>query len=288
MQNRGLSSLLVLVIGALVVGALLSLVFTRFVSFASAQSIPVTLPVAQAPAAIAAPATSAGAVAFSPPRLEDAPANIREAVILGASIMTDTTSALQGSVGNKMSCSNCHFAGGATNGGKNGGLSLVGVAATYPQYRSRQNYAVDMVTRINDCMQRSENGKPLPAGSKELTAMLTYFQWIAKGIPIYADVPWLGLPKLASEHTADAAAGTQIYQQTCSPCHGADGSGTAAAPPLWGDNSFNDGAGMATPATMAAFAHLNMPRGNPNLTPEQALDVAAFVDSQPRPKFAGN
>jgi cytochrome c len=28
-----------------------------------------------------------------------------------------------------------------------------------------------------------------------------------------------------------------------------------------------------------------MPRGNPDLTPEQAFNVAAFVTSQPRPHF---
>ncbi|MCL4487681.1 MAG: c-type cytochrome [Chloroflexi bacterium] len=134
-------------------------------------------------------------------------------------------------------------------------------------------------------MTRSENGKALPYDSKEMTSIVTYLQWISKGIPIYAKVPWLGVPALSSTHKPDAAAGQQVFQTKCSPCHGTNGQGTSIAPPLWGDHSYNDGAGMATPATLASFAHLNMPRGNPDLTVEQALDVGEFVDTQPRPKF---
>ncbi|HZK60589.1 MAG TPA: cytochrome C, partial [Anaerovoracaceae bacterium] len=68
-------------------------------------------------------------------------------------------------------------------------------------------------------------------------------------------------------------------------CHGNDGHGTLRAPPLWGDASFNDGAGMHKLENLAAFAFYNMPRANPDLTAEQALDVGAFVSSQPRPHF---
>jgi len=69
-------------------------------------------------------------------------------------------------------------------------------------------------------------------------------------------------------------------------CHGADGQGTLAAPPLWGNDSFNDGAGMAKLDNFSAFTHLNMPLGNPDLSIEEALDVALFVTTEPRPHFA--
>ena len=69
-------------------------------------------------------------------------------------------------------------------------------------------------------------------------------------------------------------------------CHGAEGGGTLVAPPLWGKQSYNDGAGMHRSENLAAFAHANMPKTAPDLTPEQALDVAAFVSKQPRPHFA--
>jgi thiosulfate dehydrogenase len=61
--------------------------------------------------------------------------------------------------------------------------------------------------------------------------------------------------------------------------------------PLWGPNSFNDGAGMDRLITAANFVHSNMPQGadylNPVLSTVDAWDVAAFVVSQPRPHKAG-
>ena len=64
-----------------------------------------------------------------------------------------------------------------------------------------------------------------------------------------------------------------------------------AMPPLWGPDSFNDGAGMARLINIANFVHFNMPHGadylNPQLTVEDAWDVAAYVLSQPRPHRAG-
>lgn len=74
--------------------------------------------------------------------------------------------------------------------------------------------------------------------------------------------------------------------QKCAMCHGANGQGTLAAPPLWGKDSFNDGAGMAKLDNFSAFTHLNMPLGNPDLSIEDALDVALFVTTEPRPHFA--
>jgi len=62
-------------------------------------------------------------------------------------------------------------------------------------------------------------------------------------------------------------------------------------PPLWGSDSFNDGAGMARLITAANFIHLNMPHGvdylNPQLSAEDAWDVAAYMVSQPRPHKTG-
>ena len=91
-----------------------------------------------------------GRVSYKPPEPEDAPEDIREAVLLGRDIMMNTPKHLPENVGNEMSCTNCHFNAGVTEGGKEGGISLVGVGATYPQFRPRQNYSVNMVTRVND------------------------------------------------------------------------------------------------------------------------------------------
>lgn len=107
------------------------------------------------------------------------------------------------------------------------------------------------------------------------------------------------MPEL--KRAADPVRGKAIYASACLGCHNTDGSGIRRSlpttdlgymvPPLWGLDSFNDGAGMARLSTAANFIHFNMPRGvdylDTRLSVEQAWDVAAYVISQPRPKKAG-
>jgi thiosulfate dehydrogenase len=61
-----------------------------------------------------------------------------------------------------------------------------------------------------------------------------------------------------------------------------------SVPPLWGPDSYNNGAGMSRLLTAAAYAMHNMPIGTafdaPVLTDEQAYDVAAYIISQKRPE----
>jgi thiosulfate dehydrogenase len=233
-----------------------------------------------------APATSASSLSqnglqFNPPALDDAPEDLRPAVLYGHQIITQTRKTVPQYVGNELDCTNCHFDGGMTQDG----LTLVGVAAVYPQYRKRECYSVDLTERVNNCFERSENGTRLPSGCKEMQAIMAYLQWISKGIPIYADVPWLGLKPVESGEPANPEHGKQVYAAQCSACHGGNGQGTKIAPPLWGNESFNDGAGMARLDTAAAFVHAHMPRGKPDLTPQQALNVAAYMTLQPRPHF---
>lgn len=277
MPQKRISLAAVMTLCFIVAGAGLALLFTRFIDPTGGAKIATVLP--------AAASSRPAGVEFNPPKPEDAPPDMRDAVMLGYNIMTKTKQFAPEYVGNSLSCDNCHFRGGATESGKNGGLSLVGVAAKYPMYRDRQKYSVDLVVRVNDCFERSMNGTAPPVDSKEMQALMAYLHWISKDIPIYANVPWLKLSPLDSAHQPDIQAGQREFTATCASCHGTDGQGTLSAPPLIGDMSYNDGAGMASAKTLAAFAFNNMPKGNPTLTPEQALDVAAYVDSMPRPHF---
>jgi Cytochrome C oxidase, cbb3-type, subunit III len=97
------------------------------------------------------------------------------------------------------------------------------------------------------------------------------------------------MPELS--RAADPKRGHTIYARLCADCHNIDGSGQRRSipssdlgymiPPLWGPDSFNDGAGMARLITIANFVHFNMPHGtdylDPRLTTEDAWDVAAYV-----------
>jgi thiosulfate dehydrogenase len=103
------------------------------------------------------------------------------------------------------------------------------------------------------------------------------------------------------DRAADPARGGTIYLAKCAGCHNTDGSGIPRSlpatdlgymvPPLWGPQTFNDGAGMDRLITAANFVHSDMPQGadylNPVLPTADAWDVAAFVVSQPRPHKAG-
>src|SRR5690606_22337652 len=73
-------------------------------------------------------------------------------------------------------------------------------------------------------------------------------------------------------------------------CHGNEGAGLSVRgevvfPQVWGDNSYNWGAGISRVFTLASFIKHNMPLGQPNsLTDQQAWDLAQFIDSQERPQ----
>lgn len=220
---------------------------------------------------------------------EQAPDAIREVVMLGYNLMLNTPKYAASFVGDRLSCTHCHFAGGDTLGGENGGISLVGSAALYPKLDPRSGTVQDLAGRINACFERSMNGKPLPLDSKEMIALETYLHWISKGTPIYKPVPWLGLPKLKSKHVANGENGSKVYATYCAMCHGENGEGELQhqIPPVWGATSFNDAAGMNEQVTLASFIFYNMPYGEPFLTEEQALDVAEFIRNQSRPHFEG-
>ncbi len=227
------------------------------------------------------PAVSVQAPRFKAPNLEDAPPELRPAVLLGYDIMMHTSMYAPAYTGNKLNCSNCHFAAGLADEG----IPLVGVAATYPKYRKRANYATDLVARTNECFERSMNGHALPISSREMQALQAYFAWISRDTPIYSKVPWLGVKIVKPTRDPDRANGETLFNVRCALCHGAEGAGTVQAPPLWGPQSFNDGAGMNHLEMFSSFVYANMPKGNPDLSVDQAYDVGAYVTSRPRPHF---
>lgn len=130
----------------LVVGIGLVLYWAGAISPGRTQAVQSSPTTAQGQSA----APSGAAAPYNPPKPEDAPEDIRDAVLMGHSIVSDTIKTLPNDIGNQVNCTNCHFDAGLTQGGKNGGISLVGVAATYPKYRDRQKFAVDLVARVND------------------------------------------------------------------------------------------------------------------------------------------
>lgn len=222
-----------------------------------------------------------------------APKEIRGMTIRGYEIMLNTRKYAPEFAGNRINCTNCHFAGGDTLGQIQTGISLVGVAAKYPAFDKSFNRVIDLRTRINNCFMRSMNGKAVPFDHDIMLALVTYFHWISKDIPIYSDMPWLGLPSLKTEYQGNHIKGKKLYETYCAICHKEDGQGGGLedehagvnVPPLWGDDSFNKGAGFNRISMLAPFIRWNMPYFDktPVLSEEEAIDVAVYILSKPRP-----
>ena len=196
--------------------------------------------------------------------------------------------------GNNLSCQSCHLLAGT----QAFALPMVGVYATFPSYLARENEVRTIEDRIQGCMERSMNGRALPLDGREMKAMVAYLQFLSTGVPVGAATEGRGSPALPLlDRAADVARGRAVYAATCQICHQADGqglrkgkAGDAAGyffPPLWGDDSFNDGAGMHRLIASANYIRANMPLGatyrKPMLSEADAWDVAAFINSQPRP-----
>ncbi len=185
-------------------------------------------------------------------------------------------------VGNQLSCNDCHLKSGAANYSS----PMIDIAGLFPSYSKRAGRVISLQNRIQECFVRSEAGLPPPADSTPMKALVAYIDWLSRNGVKGRSYKGRGLVKLPALK-GNPVAGKAIYVTQCAACHGADGAGVPPVfPPLWGKNSYNDGAGMANPAKMARFVFHTMPQTNPgSLTAQQAYDVSAYVDSQPRPKF---
>lgn len=193
---------------------------------------------------------------------------------------------------NGMNCQNCHLNAGTLPFGNN----YSAVASTYPKYRARSGAEENIEKRITDCFERSLNGKAPANQSREMRAMVAYINWLGKEVPKGEKPKGVGLPELPFlARAANPAKGKALYAEKCQVCHAENGEGilnpnkvSYQYPPLWGEHSYNHGAGLFRMSRFAGYIKANMPFGasykNPQLTDEEAWDIAAFVNSQPRPK----
>ncbi|WP_052382267.1 c-type cytochrome [Paraburkholderia kururiensis] len=217
-------------------------------------------------------------------------------VARGMQLMIDTKAQLPRNVGNSLNCASCHLNAGTVADAS----PFVGLSAQFPSYAARAGKVITLAERINGCMLRSMNGKPLPLDSADMKAMLAWFDWMKGAVQPKEKIPGRGVGGFNRNLKPDMVHGKEVYAAQCASCHGANGEGTKAPdgrdvyPPLWGNASFNIGAGMARLYTAAAFVRHNMPIGTRNefplgqggLSDQDALDVAAYFTQQPRPDFA--
>lgn len=189
-------------------------------------------------------------------------------------------------VGNALTCSSCHL-----DAGKNSqAATFIGVATAYPAWSPREDRVITLEDRVANCFMRSMNGTRPVNGSELSVAVTTYITWLSHGEPIAMNPkaplgPRHVQPLKLDTAKADAARGKALYVEKCASCHGDNGLGTDDGPPVWGKRSYNDGAGLAQIDKLAAWLKVAMPLDEANLSEQEALDVAAFVNSNSRPRF---
>ena len=196
--------------------------------------------------------------------------------------------------GNNLACISCHL----DSGNRKGGASWAGVVEAFPTFRPREDKIGTIEDRINGCFERSMNGRRLGDDTLEMESMVAYMLWLSEDMTEEQKKEYRGFPNLEIPEVAvDLEIGKQIYQMHCAVCHQDDGQGTRKSdfkegylyPPVWGPDSYNNGAGMHRVITSAAFIKSNMPSGiatseEPVLTDEEAFHVAGYINSFDRPK----
>ena len=220
----------------------------------------------------------------------------KELVAYGKELIAHTSKYLgpNGSVlkiSNGMNCQNCHLQAGTAVFGNNYGS----VASLYPKFRARSGTEENIYKRVNDCIERSLNGKALDTAGKEMQAIVAYIKFLGTNVSKGKKAEGSGLKDLAYlDRAADTVKGNIVYTSKCKSCHQANGEGILNAgkteytfPALWGNKSYNDGAGLYRLSSFAKYVKYNMPQGatheNPLLTDEEAWDVAAYINAQNRP-----
>jgi len=211
--------------------------------------------------------------------------------------------------GNAMSCNNCHPNGGQ----RERAMPLVGVSTVFPEYNKRSGRTFTLEERIIGCLLRSINATGnrnpqaktrhendlqetgLNVRTSEVRDLAAYIRWLSPSPEVTRGLPWRGrnaLPpsSLIPIKNLDPKLGEALYIEWCSGCHGLDGQGIIMSGrrpgPLWGPNSWNDGAGAARTYTLAGMIRNWMPYVNPGrLNDEQAQHIASYITSKPRPVF---
>ena len=259
------------------------------------QPAPTGLPQGPARPPTTWPNYPADGTGFVPPAVADG-----DLIAYGYRLVTETFAligpeapdAAKHFAGNNLSCQNCHLDAGT----KREGVPLVGVYKSYPKFSARSDRVISLAERIDECMTRSMNGRKLPDDSREMAAYLAYLRFIGEPEPQKIEPA----PAPAAALPGDAARGAEVFGRVCAICHQPDGLGTRLGgasdargyrfPPLWGPDSFNDGAGMDRFARAVGFIQRNMPRGvdpaHPQLTLQEAWDVTALLQSKSRPHYA--
>ena len=235
----------------------------------------------------AVPALVFNEAAWTPPLEKDIPNDSLGASIRrGLYLLRFTPESLPQYAISSLRCTSCH----QNDGLKASSAPLTGSHARFPKYMPRSGAVVALADRVNYCFTRSLSGNAIPVGSREMTDILAYFAFISTDVPVGTKIAGSeGIISMKDTLVGDVARGEQLYtSKTCVTCHMPDGQGAGPLPALWGPKSYSIGASMARHERAASFIWHNMPQTQPGLlSPQEAFDLAAFINSHPRPDSPG-
>ena len=219
---------------------------------------------------------------------DPADGRLAKVIQLGEAIVKDTTthSLSKSYVGNALNCTSCHL----DNGKHPLAGTFLGTATAYPAWSPREERVITLEDRVLNCFMRSCNGTRPPLGSEVSVAVTTYITSLSQGMPLKMNPerpigPGAIKPLSVKADKADAKRGASLYASRCAECHQKDGQGDNDNPPVWGDRSYNDGAGLSSVDNLAAWLKVAMPLDDANLSDQESVDIAAFVNSKERPHF---
>ena len=235
----------------------------------------------------AAVALSFNEAAWAPPTEKDIPADSLGASIKrGLYLLRFTPESLPQYATSSLRCTSCH----QNDGLKPTAAPLTGSQARFPKYMPRSGAVISLADRVNYCFTRSLAGNAIPVGSREMVDILAYLAFISRDIPVGTHTAGTdGLISMKDTLVGDVARGEQLFTaKTCVTCHGPEGKGNGPIPALWGPTSYSVGASMAREERAASFISHNMPQTAPGtLTPQEAFDLSAFINSHARPDSPG-
>lgn len=194
---------------------------------------------------------------------------------------------------NEVNCISCHMDndGNGLPGTKPFVLPFINSLNNYPKLDIETMKIISLEDRIRQ--MGGTDSHRFSNDSKEMKALLAYFKWLKKAYGVKDGVRLEGdfLAKMDFPNSmANPVRGKKLYEESCAACHGERGLGVKNDNYEKGGGHlypslliYPDGGHMSMIPILARFLRASMPLGasadNPILSPKDALDLAAYINT---------